>query len=79
MKNTRHELLNKHNEEAKTALIRKHEIADAMERMRMTNDFTLLDKLFASKKKDKKNLAATAKTDEGGAGLDDDPRLAQTM
>ncbi len=81
MKKTRGEMLSKHSEEAKGSLIRKHEISDAMERMRMTNDFTLLDKLFVKNKKnggDKK--VSTAKTNEAEAGeLGDDPRLAQTM
>eukprot|EP01034_Spumella_vulgaris_P024159 gene24160-30472_t len=77
IKQTRSEMLNKHNEEAKVSLIRKHEIGDAMERMRMTNDFTLLDKLFVNKKKDKK--PSTSKADQDGTDLGDDPRLAQTM
>jgi hypothetical protein len=46
-----------HEMETKNSIIRKHEIADTMEKMRQTNDFTLLDKLFAkkaAKKVDKK-------------------------
>jgi hypothetical protein len=38
-----------HEIEKKSSLIRKHEISDTMEKMRQTNDFTLLDKLFAKK------------------------------
>ena len=73
----REEMLRKHAEEAKNSLIRKHEIADAMDRMRMTNDFTLLDKLFASKKKkgDKRDLGKTADDLEPL----DDARLNQTI
>lgn len=66
----RRQLMEKHNEEAKQSLIRKYEISDAMERMRMTNDFTLLDKLFEKKKKDKKS---------GKGDDEEDPRLAQTI
>lgn len=43
----------KHTEEVKSTLIRKHEVAAAMDTMRATNDFSLLDTLFAGKKKDK--------------------------
>lgn len=73
----RAEMLRKHAEEAKNSLIRKHEISDAMDRMRMTNDFTLLDKLFASKKKkgEKKDLGKT--TDDIEAV--DEARLNQTI
>lgn len=69
------EMLRRHNDEAKLSLSRKHEISDTMERMRMTNDFTLLDKLFAAKKN--KQMRKT-----GGRGEDgdnDDPRLNQTI
>jgi hypothetical protein len=40
-----------HKQEVQMSLIRKHEVINAMETMRTTNDFTLLDKLFESKKK----------------------------
>ena len=51
---TRKEELNKkHRDEVKSSLYRKHQINDAMEAMRVSNDFTALDKLFASKKPDK--------------------------
>jgi hypothetical protein len=63
IKNQRREMLDKHNEEAKQAMIRKHEISDTMERMRMTNDFTLLDRLFAQRNKKEKRVG-TAKNDE---------------
>lgn len=39
------EMLRRHREELKQALIRKHQITDAMEQMRVTNDFSLLSKL----------------------------------
>jgi hypothetical protein len=66
------DMLRKHGEEAKQSLIRKHEISDTMERMRMTNDFTLLDKLFASKKSKKERK-------QGKGEEEDDPRLNQTV
>jgi hypothetical protein len=46
-------LTRKHLDEVKAALTRKHEISAAMEAMRVSNDFTLLDRLYA--KKNKKN------------------------
>ena len=48
-------LLQKHRDESKASLTRKHAITDAMEQMRMTNDFSKLDQLFKKKpeKKDK--------------------------
>ncbi|KAJ1441189.1 hypothetical protein B484DRAFT_442846 [Ochromonadaceae sp. CCMP2298] len=69
----RDSLLKKHAEEGKQSLIRKHEISDAMERMRMSNDFTLLDKLFVNKAK--KGEKKGEKTEE----LDGDERLNQTI
>lgn len=68
----REDMLRKHSEEAKQSLIRKHEISDTMERMRMTNDFTLLDKLFATKKSKKEKK-------QGKNEEDEDPRLNQTV
>ena len=50
------EMLRRNAEESKNSLIRKHEIGDAMDQMRITNDFSLLDKLFAKKKKGRKEL-----------------------
>lgn len=44
-------MMESHRQEVQQGLIRKHEIVNAMETMRTTNDFTLLDKLFESKKK----------------------------
>jgi hypothetical protein len=38
--------------EQKKSLIRKHEIADAMEDMRVTGDTRMLDKIFAQDKPD---------------------------
>lgn len=78
----REEMLRRHAEEAKLSLIRKHEISDAMDRMRMTNDFTLLDKLFASKKGGRGKAGADSrrdlgKTDDLDAG--EDARLNQTI
>jgi hypothetical protein len=71
------EMLRKHAEEAKTSLIRKHEISDAMDRMRTTNDFTLLDKLFASKKGKKGEKKDLGKTEELEPA--EDARLNQTI
>eukprot|EP01036_Dinobryon_divergens_P024520 gene24520-32980_t len=65
------ELIRRHNDETKHSLIRKHEIGDAMERMRLTNDFTLLDKLFEKKKKDRREEKHEAEVE--------DPRLVQTV
>lgn len=47
------ELNKKHRDEVKSSLYRKHQINDAMEAMRVSNDFAALDKLFAAKKPDK--------------------------
>jgi hypothetical protein len=44
------DLLQRHREEVKHNLCRKHEIANAMEIMRVTNDFSLLDQIFNDKK-----------------------------
>lgn len=76
------QMLRKHMDESKAALCRKHEISDAMERMRMTNDFTLLDKLFSSKRgKRGATMGAMGGTktaeDAGEGGADE--RLNQTM
>ncbi len=68
------ELLERHREEVKHSLNRKHEIANAMELMRVTNDFTLLDQLFADKKGRKKKQKADD-TADGPAG---EERLVQT-
>jgi hypothetical protein len=70
IKQQRQAMLARHNDEAKNALARKHEIADTMERMRMSNDFTLLDKLFAQRNKKEKRVG-TAKNDD-----DDGPATA---
>lgn len=59
------ELARKHVEEVKASLTRKHEIADAMSQMRMTNDFSLLDKLFAKKVK---KVKKSGKPEEGEGG-----------
>jgi len=64
-------LAKKQAEAAKNNLIRKHEISDSMDRMKMSNDFSILDKLFTKKDNSKKD-----KDDEDP---DKDPRLAQTM
>lgn len=61
------ELYDKQKGAAKASLIRKHEIAEAMQQMKMTNDYSILDKLFNKKK------IETKKVD------DDDKEGPQTM
>lgn len=69
----REEMLKKHRDEQKHSLIRKHEIGNAMEIMRCSNDFSLLDKLFSTK--GKKDLSKTGgRTEE----VEDENR-AQTV
>jgi hypothetical protein len=65
------DLIQRHREEVKASLNRKHEIANAMDIMRVTNDYSLLDQLFNDKKnrKSKKN-----RTDDA-----DDDKMAQTI
>lgn len=79
--NKKLEMLKRHSDEAKNSLIRKHEIADTMDRMKMSNDFSLLDKLFATKhknnQKNKLGVTGTQKVEEEGG--DDQQRLAQTV
>ena len=60
----RQQLIEKHREEVKSSLIRKHEIADAMDTMRITNDFSILDKIFAKQKKGKEMSMKSHKGDE---------------
>jgi len=45
-KSEREKLVTKHRDEVKASLTRKHMIADAMDIMRMTNDFSKMDQLF---------------------------------
>ena len=66
-------LLQRHREEVKHSLCRKHEIANAMDIMRVTNDFSLLDQLFNDKSKKKRDKNG----DDLGETMGDD-RLAQT-
>lgn len=69
------ELLNKHKEDMKFNITRKHEINDVMDQMRVSNDFTILDKLFIGKKNRNSTLSGGTIRDlsEG-----DDDRLSQT-
>lgn len=69
----RNDLMKKHREEAKQSLTRKHAISNAMDLMRVTNDYTLLDQLFTDKKSRRK------KKNRGEDGDNDDPRLNQTV
>lgn len=75
IQNGKRDLMRKYRMEEKRSLCRKHEIADAMDTMRVTGDFTLLDKIFAKNQKSTKPGAAKADKDDGDG---DDPRLAQT-
>jgi hypothetical protein len=71
---SKHNMLDRHREESKHSLCRKHEISNAMDMMRMTNDFSLLDQLFTDKKGKKKRQ-------KGGDDFGDtmpEERLAQT-
>ena len=45
----KYEILRKHNDDTKLTLVRKHEISDAMSRMMIENNFTILDKLLSNK------------------------------
>lgn len=58
--------------EQKSSLIRKHEISETMEKMRQTNDFTLLDKLFV-KKAAEDNKNKSAKRDDEDVYREDAP------
>jgi uncharacterized membrane protein YgcG len=82
------ELMKRHNDEAKFSLTRKHAINNAMDVMRVTNDYTLLDKLFNESKRGKGKKGGGGGGEKGGGvrgtggfeGDDgDDPRLNQTI
>ena len=45
----KHEILRKYNDDTRLTLVRKHEISDAMSRMLIENNFTILDKLLSNK------------------------------
>jgi len=55
MLSEKEKMLQRHQDELKEALIRKHEITNTMELMRVTNDYTLLDKLFQQTMNNKTN------------------------
>lgn len=73
IQNDKKELMRKHREEVKASLNRKHAISNAMDLMRVTNDYTLLDQLFNDKKGRKK------KSKGNGDGDGGDDRLNQTV
>lgn len=77
IKTVKRELLQKQRAELKNSLIRKHTISDAMDQMRITNDFSMLDKLFASAKANEKKNAKTGKPTEEADG--EENKLAQTI
>lgn len=78
MKKQQKELMKRHNDELKYSLIRKHAISNAMDLMRVTNDYSLLDKLFnenkRNRKKDKNKTMNGYDENEG-----EDARLNQTI
>ena len=78
MKKQQEELIKRHNDELKFSLIRKHAINNAMDLMRVTNDYSLLDKLFnenkRNRKKDKNKTMNGYEENEG-----EDARLNQTI
>jgi len=62
------ELMKKYRMEEKRSLTRKHAISDAMDLMRVTGDFGLLDKVFGSStKKDQSGAMAASGKATGGA------------
>lgn len=61
----RHEILCKHKEDVKFSLTRKHEIANVMEQMKISNDFSMLDKLFVNKKDRSYNVGAARDAGDG--------------
>eukprot|EP00607_Mallomonas_marina_P003977 CAMPEP_0182437984 /NCGR_PEP_ID=MMETSP1167-20130531/85427_1 /TAXON_ID=2988 /ORGANISM="Mallomonas Sp, Strain CCMP3275" /LENGTH=499 /DNA_ID=CAMNT_0024631117 /DNA_START=131 /DNA_END=1630 /DNA_ORIENTATION=+ len=67
------EMQRRHKEEAKQSLQRKHAISNAMDIMRVTNDFSMLDQLFSG---GKKGRHGRKRMDDGDI---DDNRLAQTV
>jgi hypothetical protein len=70
----RQNLLDKRREEMKYAMLRKHEVNEIMDLMRITNDFTLLAKLSVKKAKP---ATAHGKGDKDDG--DEDARLNQTQ
>ena len=67
-------LLEKRREEMKFSMLRKHEVSEIMDLMRITNDFTLLAKLSVKKAKPSTSMGGKGDKDEG----EDDARLNQT-
>lgn len=71
----RTEIEYKHKEEVKLTLTRKHELSNVMDQMRISNDFSMLDKLFVSKKNKGVTTAGNAMRDNADG---DEDRLNQT-
>lgn len=78
IQNQKNELMRRHREEAKISLTRKHAISNAMDLMRVTNDYTLLDQLFSDKKNRKKKSLSKGQGANGDEEEKDD-RLNQTV
>lgn len=70
----RHEILCKHKDEVKMTLTRKHEISHAMDQMKISNDFSMLDKLFIGKKNKGSTVGNATRDNVEG----EDERLTQT-
>ena len=73
IKSAKEALLAKQRAEQKDNLNRKHEIAFAMEQMKITNDFTILQKVFEKQKKE--NVGVGEKVLKFGEDLN---KLAET-
>ena len=58
----------------KFSMLRKHEVSEIMDLMRITNDFTLLAKLSVKKAKPSTSMGGKGDKDDG----EDDARLNQT-
>ena len=69
------DLMSKYRSEQKRSLTRKHNIADAMELMKVTGDTKILDKIFAE---GKSKGATQVKDEDEEDGKAADPRLAAT-
>ena len=80
IKKAKQDLLAKQREEQRDNLNRKHEIADAMELMKITNDTSILQKVFEKQKRENAKKNKTRVDTSGGQGMDEeDDRLANTI
>ena len=80
IKKAKADLLARQREEQRDNLNRKHEIADAMDLMRITNDTSILQKVFEKQKRENAKKHKTRVDTSGGQGMDDeDDRLNHTV